>query len=65
MSDTSEEVSFHGEQLLRRSRTESLRGQMRAFLSDTPEIDLKERRAAIPEGERLSEIVERDRDERF
>lgn len=65
MSDRIEEITFHGEQLLRNSRMDSLRGKMRAFISEVDEVDLKTRRATVSNGERLSDLVTADRDERL
>jgi len=65
MSDRFDEITFHGEQLLRKSRMDSLRGQMQAFISDVEDFDLKERRGRVPSGENPSEIVMTDREERF
>ncbi|ACV13049.1 hypothetical protein Huta_2888 [Halorhabdus utahensis DSM 12940] len=65
MSDKFDEITFHGEQLLRKTRTDSLRGQMRAFISNVEDFDLKDRRSSVSRGEQLSNIVTADRDERL
>ena len=67
MSDTvRDDLDFLGEQLLKRSQTQPLREQMEAFLEEhEPEADLKSLSRRAKDGEDLSEIVKRDRDERL
>jgi hypothetical protein len=67
MSDTvRDDLDFLGEQLLKKSQTQPLREQMEAFLEEhEPETDLKSLRRRAKDGEDLSEIVKRDRDERL
>ena len=67
MSDTvRDDLDFLGEQLLKKSQTQPLREQMEAFLEEhEPGSDLKSLRRQAKDGEDLSEIVKRDRDERL
>lgn len=65
MSDTARD-DFLGEQLLEKSRTRPLQEQMEQFVSDneTPD-DLDELRRRATRGQRLSEVVKEDREERI
>jgi hypothetical protein len=66
MSDiVRDDFDFLGEQLLKKSQTQPLREHMQAFLEDhEPKDDLESLRRRARDGEDLSEIVKRDRDER-
>ena len=67
MSDTvRDDFDFLGEQLLKKSRTRPLREQMEEFVSEheAPD-DLAELRRRAKGGQRLSEIVKEDREERL
>lgn len=65
MSDTAEDIGFHGRQLLNKSKTDPLREKMREFVADREETNLKELRSTVAEGGDLSEVVKDDRDERL
>jgi hypothetical protein len=61
-----DDIDFLGEQLLKKSQTQPLREQMEAFLEEhEPADELKSLRQRAKDGENLSEIVKRDRDERM
>ena len=65
MSDALDGVDFYAEQLLRKSKTNQLRERMQAFVTEHGEdVDLKRVRAAVAEGDTLSEIVDEGREER-
>lgn len=67
MSDTArEDFDFLGEQLLKKSRTRPLREQMEKFVADheTPD-NLAELRRRASSGQRLSDVVKEDREERI
>lgn len=65
MSDSTEDLEFWGRQLLRRSRSNPLRAEMRAFIAETgPPADARELRSRIEGGTPLSELVDEGRDER-
>lgn len=67
MSDTAkDDFEFLGRQLLKKSQTEPLRKQMQDFVDDhevPDDLDALRRRAK--EGEKLSEVVKQDRNERL
>jgi hypothetical protein len=65
MSDTADDIGFHGRQLLNKSKTNPLREQMRAFIEQHNETELKQLRSQVSTGESLSEIIKEDRDERL
>lgn len=65
MSDTADDIGFHGRQLLNKSKTESLRAKMREFAAEQNPSDLKTLRSTVSEGDALSDIVKDDRDERL
>jgi ribosomal protein S3AE len=67
MSDVArDDFDFLGEQLLKKSQTRPLREEMESFLEKhESEEDLQSLRRRAKSGEKLSEIVKRDRDERF
>ena len=67
MSDTArEDFDFLGEQLLKKSRTRPLREKMEEFVAEheTPD-DLAELRRRAKSGQKLSDIVTEDREERL
>ena len=67
MSDTANgDFEFLGEQLLKKSRTRPLRAQMEEFVAEheTPD-DLAELRRRAKSGQKMSEIVKEDREERL
>lgn len=67
MSDTArEDFDFLGEQLLKKSQTRPLREQMEEFVSnhEAPE-DLEELRRRASSGQKMSELVKEDREERL
>ena len=67
MSDTAnDDFDFLGRQLLKKSQTEPLRKQMQEFITnhEAPD-DLGALRRRAKDGEKLSEVVKRDRDERL
>lgn len=67
MSDTTrDDFDFLGEQLLKKSQTRPLRERMETFLEDhEPEENLESLRQRAKGGEKLSDVVKRDRDERL
>ncbi|WP_135824815.1 hypothetical protein [Halorussus ruber] len=67
MSDVArDDFDFLGEQLLKKSQTRPLREEMESFLKEhESEEDLESLRRRAKGGEKLSEIVKQDRDERF
>lgn len=65
MSDTADDIGFHGRQLLNKSKTDPLREKMRDFVAEQKQSDLKELRSRVSTGEYLSNIVEEDREERL
>jgi len=66
MSDTRDEHEFYAEQLLRKSKTNTLRTRMQAFVDEHhQEIDLKTLRSSTAEGTPLSDIVTEGREERL
>lgn len=65
MSDATDELEFWGRQLLRRSQSNPLRAEMRAFVADVdPAVDVKQVRRGISDSTALAEIVDEGRDER-
>jgi len=64
MSDTADDGEFHRQQVLNKSKTEPLRAQMREFVADHDDTTLKELRSRVSVGEDLSEVVQKDREDR-
>jgi hypothetical protein len=64
MSDT-DDIGFHGRQLLNKSKTDPLRKRMQEFVADHEDIEMKQLRKQVSNGESLSEIVKEDRKERL
>jgi hypothetical protein len=64
MSDTADDDGFYRRQVLNKSKTEPLREQMREFVAEHDDTDLKELRSRVSAGEDLSEIVQTDREDR-
>lgn len=64
MSDAADEIEFHGEQLLNKSKTRPLRERMEDFIDQQEPVDLKTVRKTIAAGDDLSAIVREDREER-
>ena len=66
MSDTADDLGFDARQLLNKSKTYSLREQMREFVAEhDTTTDLKELRERASSGKPVSEIVKEEREERF
>lgn len=66
MSDTRDEHEFYAEQLLRKSKTNSLRARMQSFVDEhDQENDLKTLRSSTGDGTPLSDIVDEGREERL
>lgn len=65
MSDT-RESEFYAEHLLQKSKTNPLRAQMQAFVDDHgTDTDLATLRSSPADGEPLSELVKKGREERL
>jgi len=66
MSNTVDDIGFHAEELLRRSKTGPLRQRMQQFVDEhRDDTDLKTARKDAGEGETLSDIVIEQREERL
>lgn len=66
MSDTAEDIGFHAEELLRKSKTGPLRQRMQQFVEEHgDDTDLKTARKDAGDGEALSDIVIEQREERL
>lgn len=65
MSDTADDIGFHGRQLLNKSKTDPLREKMRDFVAGREASDLKTLRSTVSNGDSLSDIVEEEREERL
>lgn len=65
MSDVADDIEFHSEQLLNKSKTRPLRERMESFASQQESVDIKQLRETITTGEDLSAIVKESRQERI
>jgi hypothetical protein len=64
MNETPDEPDLVGRKLLNKAKTDSLRKRMRDFVGEQKELDFKQLREAVSEGDDLSTIVRENRDER-
>jgi len=66
MSNAADEFGFYADQLLKKSKTNTLRERMQRFVDEhDTDGDLKTARQHSTDGTSLSETVIEDRDERF
>ena len=66
MSDTRDDTEFYAEQLLRKSKTNTLRARLEAFVDEhDQETDLERLRSSTGDGASLSDIVDEGREERL